>query len=104
MKKLLFNELLSLSIDWEKVAVNGVKFIYQDNVLKEKLEKELPFMDVKSITDKYELKDWQIQPEDAEDYMKEIDELKAEHTEYNEIALYIDKKNVLEYIKELESL
>jgi len=104
MKKVQFDKLVSLTVDGKNVVVNGAKFEIREDNLVEVIKKEMPYTEVRELTDKYDLVNGQIQPEDAEEYMKEIDTLQEKYMEYNEVVLYIGNKNVLENIKELESL
>ena len=107
MKKVRFDKLITLTVESTDeeviVVVNGVKLRLEDNILKEKVVVDAPFLEQKAITDKYDLENWKIKLEDTEAYMKESKELMDKYTTYNEVTITVWDINVIDRINELQS-
>lgn len=106
MKKVYFDKLVSLTVDETEeetnVVVNGAKFVLEDGVLKEEVDK-LTVKQAKEIEAKYtpvvdEEGNKKYSPEDIVAIQEEVKQYQVKE----EIALYIGEENVLVKIKELQ--
>lgn len=101
MKKIRFDKLVTLMVnqteETTEVMVNGVRFVYEDGVLKEEVDK-LTVKKAKEIEAKYtKQEDWQYSKEDIEAIQAEVKTYQVKE----EIELQIAGENVIEKVKEL---
>jgi hypothetical protein len=105
MKKIRFDKLVSLVVEPKEeettVVVNGVKFIYEDEKLNEERD-TITVKQAKEIEAKYEPiineeGNEIYSDEDIEAIQKEVKEYKVKEP----VELIVDKKNVIEKVKEL---